>query len=347
MPRRFFPVLLVLLALAVAGSAQRSDPEFAAPRTINGQVRLDGHPAPQGVLVLLDFAAMGGEVPASPGELARTSTDSSGRFVLDHLESIGTNNGKQAFAVTAHYPGYKNAHAIVDLTFSPRAFVTIELRRDTSHDMPNVPPNGAADIISAKQPISPEAQELLARGEELLLQKHDPKDSIDDFRKVLKLEPKYGPGYLLLGTAYMQTQSWTDAEEAFEKAANIEPMNADAFVGIGAALNQQHDFIGAQKPLQHSLELKPDSAEGNYELARSLWAVGRWQDAEPHVRKAIEVNKAYASPHVLMGNIYLRHRDAPSALAEFQQYLRLEPEGPQAQAVRDIVGRIEKALTQE
>ena len=45
-------------------------------------------------------------------------------------------------------------------------------------------------------------------------------------------------------------------------------------------------------------------------------ACGEWGSgklAEPHVRQAIELNKDYAGPHALMGNIYLQQEDAEAA----------------------------------
>jgi cytochrome c-type biogenesis protein CcmH/NrfG len=47
-----------------------------------------------------------------------------------------------------------------------------------------------------------------------------------------------------------------------------------------------------------------------------------------------------------MGNIYLRHRDANSALLEFKESLRLDPEGPQSKSVKEMIEKIEKALAQ-
>ena len=51
-----------------------------------------------------------------------------------------------------------------------------------------------------------------------------------------------------------------------------------------------------------------------------------------------------AAVHVLLGNILLRKRDARGALQEFNEYLKLDPQGPFAPAAREMVARIEKAL---
>jgi Tfp pilus assembly protein PilF len=342
---RFIATAFLLTFLVGSTYAQRGgSAPVIVPRSINGQIRLGERTAPTGVLVLLDIAPNRNTAPSGSGELGRTMTDSSGKFLFEHLEQEGRNGGKELFAVTVRYPGYQETFQIVDLTLSPRGYANIEMRRDTSRDMPNTPPSGAGNFVSAHPPGSPEAQEALAKGQELLIEKHDPKASIEPLKKLVKLDPQYGPGYVLLGTAYMQSSAWKDAESTFEQATRLEPNNPAAFLGMGASLNEQRDYVKAKDPLRHSLELKPDSPEAQYELARCYWALNDWQDAEGHVRKALELNKDYAGPHVLMGNIYLRHRDAHSALTEFKEFLRLEPEGPLSTNVKEMIGKIEKAL---
>ncbi|HLK08173.1 MAG TPA: tetratricopeptide repeat protein [Candidatus Angelobacter sp.] len=193
----------------------------------------------------------------------------------------------------------------------------------------------------------PEVEDAMAKGEELLFKKHDARASLDEFKRAAKLDPWYGQAYMLQGLAQMQLQQWSDAQWAFEEATKVEPGNAKAYLGAGSALNEQKNYLEAQKALQHSLEIRPDSAEAHYELARSFWGLGKWQAAEPHVRQAIALNKDYAGPHSLMGNIYLQQEDAEAALAEFQECLRLDPEGSLAPSVKEIIARIKKALGKE
>ncbi len=341
---------VALLALFVSYPllAQRGAvPQQSTPRGIEGIVRLDGRPA-AGVLVFLDFASGQNSGPSGAGVLGRTMTDSTGRFKFEQLEQVGRSGGREIFSITAHCPGYKDASQVVDLTFAPRGSVNLELYRDSGGNvvLPNVPPGGPGDSISANQPATREARAALLQGQELLLQKHDAQGSIESFRKVVKLDPKYAPAYILLGTACVQTQQWAEALSVFEKASKLEPGNATAFFGIGYTLNQQQDFSGAQKPILRSLELNPNYVEAHYELGRSLWALGKWQEAEPHVRKALELNKDFPLAHVLMGNIYLRKRDANAALGEFQAYLRLDPQGQHAESAAQMVAKIQKALQQ-
>lgn len=216
--------------------------------------------------------------------------------------------------------------------------------QQTGNNKPQPQGQAADAIVPHDQPLSSAAQDSLAKGQELMFKKHDAKGSIEHFKKVIELDPAYLQGYLLLGNACMQTRHWAEAQSAFERAARLEPRSSVAFLGIGAALNQQLDYAGAQGLLRQSLELNRDSAEAHYELARSLWGINKWEEAEPHVRKAIQLNKDYASPHVLMGNIYLQEENPNFAMAEFKEYLRLDPQGPDAPAVKEIVAKIQKAM---
>ena len=336
--------LLIFSCLLASASAQFGG---LGGKRIQGQIRVDGQPAPQGVLVYLDHArGRDTSFVNGSGELGNTMTDSRGKFSFENIDAGQEEPEGRLYIVTARYPGYRTATQIVDLTASPVGYVHLDLRRDTSKDVPNVPPGGPGAMISARQPESPKAQEELAKGEDLLIQKHDPRGSITEFKKLLQLDPQYGPGYVLMGTAHMQLREWREARSAFEKAAKLEPTNAAAFLGMGAAMNQQQEFKAAQKPLQRSLDLRPDSAQAQYELGRSFWGQRQWQQAEPCARKALEIDKSFPPAHLLMGNVFLRHRDAPSALSEFQEYLRLDPKGQHAEEVKALIARIQKALGQ-
>ena len=210
---------------------------------------------------------------------------------------------------------------------------------------PTPSPTPTAEVHTRRS--IPEVEDAMAKGEDLLFKKHDARASLDEFKRAAKLDPWYGQAYMLQGLAQMQLQQWSDAQWAFEEATKVEPGNAKAYLGAGSALNEEKNYLEAQKALQHSLEIRPDSAEAHYELARSLWGLGKWQAAEPHVRQAISLNKDYAGPHALMGNIYLQQEDAEAALAEFQECLRLDPEGSLAPSVKGIIAQIKKALGKE
>jgi cytochrome c-type biogenesis protein CcmH/NrfG len=238
---------------------------------------------------------------------------------------------------------------LVSITVIPFALTGLMLAQTgtstSSSSVPNSSPSPSPAVHKPKP--SPERDAAMATGERLLFKSHDPAKSVDEFKKVIKIDPWYGQGYMLLGLAQMQLQHWSDAQWAFEEATKVEPGNGKAFLGVGSALNEEHDYAAAQKALEHSLDLNPESPEAHYELARTLAATGKWDLAAPHAQRAIALNPDYAGPHALMGNVYVQNDDPQAALREFEECLRLDPNGSLAPSGKQMIAQLKKVLAEQ
>lgn len=336
---------LFLLYLCLAGSLSLIAAAQSPGRQISGQVQVDAKPAPAGVFVILQIVGGKYVTPADEPEIARAYTDKNGNFVFEHLEELGRNNGREFFAVTVRAAGYTAATQVVDLTLVSSAEITLDLRRE---ELGKSESYSSSSQLSAatRRSRSPEAEQHLDLGRELLFRKHDPEAAIGELKQAVKADPWFGPGYILLGLANMQLERWSDAQVAFSEAGKVEPGNAQAYLGQGSAFNEQHDYVSARKALEQSLKLNPDSAEAHYELARTLVSQEKWDAAQPHAQRALELNPDYPGPHALMADIYLEQQDLASARHEYQEYLRLDPEGNLAAAAKQTIAEIDKVLAQ-
>jgi len=350
---------LCALLLGVAELRAVDAQQALVVREITGQVRLAGKPAPPGVTVSLRVAFNRELVEADLEEVAHTVTGVGGKFAFHHLENLGDNDGKELYSISAVTQGYRSAQQLADLTEVARGEVMLDLERVANSA---ASPRSAPAIVYSgptkggntqdaggisRRPRNAEAVAAMDRGQDLLFRQKNADASIVEFKKALKLDPWFGPGYVLMGLANMQLQQWDKAQFAFEEAVKVEPGNADAYLGLGSALSEQKNYLAAQKALEQSLQLKPESAEAHYELARNLCSQEKWQAALPHAQKAVAINPDYAGPHALMGNILLQGEDADGALAEFRTYLRLDPNGALAPKVKEMVEQLEKALGEE
>lgn len=150
-----------------------------------------------------------------------------------------------------------------------------------------------------------------------------------------------------MGAAYLEQKKYKEAQGALEKAVQLDPKAAGAYIELGAALNQLKDYPGAVTALTKGLELNADVPAGNYELAKAYMAEQQWQNAEPALRKVIAAQPDMAGAHVMLGNVLLKKGDGPGALNEFQTYLKLDPNGPMAAGVRDVIPKIQAALAKQ
>ena len=330
--RLLFPLFFCCL-LACSLHAQRPGMGgHSVGGIIDVQVRYtDGRPAPRGIHVRLESAEGGAE--------ADLETIQGGKCQF-HQATSGV------FIVRISEGRYKEVSERVELISSPRAYVTLNLVPLNKEPVPevSVPPTDAADSVSVKDLAIPEPARLeFNKGEDALRAKNAD-ESVKHFQKAIKLYDDYPQAYRMLGDAFVEKQQWPEAESALKKSIELQPDLAPSYFDLGALRNQTKNYPGAEEALKKGLELTPDATVGKYELAKTYWAMGRWQDAAPFAVDTVKAVPDLAAAHVLLANIRLKQRDAPGALHEYQEYLRIEPQGAMAPQVRDMVEKLQKAL---
>jgi len=300
---------------------------------IDVQVRYaDGRPAPRGIHVRLESAEGGAEADLDTiqGGKCQFHQSTSGVFIVRIAEG-----------------NYKEVSSRVELISTPRAYVTLDLiplKKELEPEV-SVPPADSADSVSVKDLAIPEPARLeFSKGEDALRVKN-PDESVKHFQKAIKLYDAYPQAYRMLGDAFVEKQQWPEAETALKKSIELQPDLAPAYFDLGALRNQTKNYSGAEEALKKGLELTPDATVGKYELAKTYWALGRWQDAAPLAADTVKALPDLAAAHVLLANIRLKQRDAPGALHEYKEYLRIEPQGTMAPQVRDMVEKLQKALS--
>jgi len=170
---------------------------------------------------------------------------------------------------------------------------------------------------------------------------------VTHLKKAIQLYSNFPQAYATLGAAYLEQKKYKEAQEVLEKATQLDAKAAGAYIELGATLNQLKDYPAAVTALTKGLELNPDVPAGQYELAKAYMAQQQWQNAEPYLRKVIAAQPDMAGAHVMLGNVLLKKGDGTLALNEFQTYLKLDPNGPMAPGVREVIPKIEAALAKQ
>ncbi len=243
--------------------------------------------------------------------------------------------------------GYKDVSVRVELIGNPRGYATLELKpipKEAPPESHASAPAGGPILVSVLDLNIPEnARQEFEKGQSAL-KENKLDDSVSHLRKAIKLYANYPEAFHMLGEAYLEQQDWKNAEAALQHSVQLDPKSAATFVDLGAVENQQHNYSAAEDALKKGLDLSPDASSAKYELAKTYWAMGRWDDAAPLAKDAVAGLPELATARVLFGNILLKKRDGAGALREFKEYLRLEPAGTMAPQVRDIVAKLEKNL---
>jgi tetratricopeptide (TPR) repeat protein len=300
---------------------------------INVQVRTaDGKPAPPGVHLALEMAEGGpvDDCATQPGGRCRFVPPTTGSYVVRIKE-----------------PGYKPLSGRVDLISTPKGYVSLTLQPIPGAAPPEVPKDATGGSVSAADLAVPDNAKKEFEAAQKALGAKEFDSGISHLKKAVELYPNFPQAYATMGAAYLDQKNYKEAQTALGKAVELDPKAAGAFIELGATLNQLKDYPGAVTALTKGLELNPDVPAGDYELAKAYMAQQQWQNAEPHLRKVIAAEPNMAGAHVMLGNVLLKKGDGPGALNEFQTYLKLDPNGPMAPGVREVIPKIETALAKQ
>jgi tetratricopeptide (TPR) repeat protein len=273
------------------------------------------------------------------GVAGEVTTDRAGKFRFTNLLPA-------QYVVTARAPGYFDAQQRIDLLTSNSEYVQLQLVADREAPAPATP----AGTVSAAASVPAAAREEFEAGRALLLsgaKKENLDAGIKRLEKAVALHPDYPEAHLLLGTGYMDLKQLDRAERALRRALSVSPKSTAALFALGELHRQRREYDDAERVLREGLALDDKSAQGHFTLGRVYFERDDITRAGPEVGRALQLKPDFAEAHLVAGNILLRARRAEHALTEYQEYLRLAPEGPFAAQAREMVRKLKQALAEK
>jgi cytochrome c-type biogenesis protein CcmH/NrfG len=326
---RLLFALLCAAAWAAPALAQRETNPFPVRRSITGQVRLAQGGAPaENIIVRLERL--------SGGYVGEERTDRLGKFRFTGLAA-------EQYVVSIRMPGYQGVQQQVQLETTPSEYLQFQLVPEKVEGP--AAPGGSARTRDANVPAA--AYDELEKGRAALLDNKKVDEALPHLEKAVQIYPRFFEAQLLLGTVYMDAGRWEQSAAALGRARAINPKSAAPLFALGEVYRHQKKFEEAERVLNEGLALDEKSAAGHYTLGRVYWDRGDYVKAGPQVGRALQLKPDFAEAHLLAGNILLRARQGENALTEFQEYLRLAPEGEFAAQARQMVEKIKKALAEK
>jgi tetratricopeptide (TPR) repeat protein len=91
-------------------------------------------------------------------------------------------------------------------------------------------------------------------------------------------------------------------------------------------------------------QLDDTSTKGHFQLASALYGLGRDAEAETEAQTAAQLQPGEAETRLLLANIHIRLRKYSAVLEDLNSYLKLEPNGANADQARHVRDQIQTAL---
>jgi Carboxypeptidase regulatory-like domain/Tetratricopeptide repeat/TPR repeat len=236
-------------------------------------------------------------------------------------------------------PGYQDDREHVEVD-GPVFGMTVTLRRLSSAGNPGSPTVSVRDFS-----IPEKARDAMHKGMSLLYQKSDYPGSIKQFQRAIQAYPNYYEAYAQMGFAYMRMKDPDQSEKALRKSIDIsEEHYVDAFVMLAALLSSNKRFADAEPLARKAVELDANSWHAQSELAQALMGLKRPGEAENCAQEAIKLQPQNPLLHLLLADVHIELKNDLALLDDFDAYLKLAPNGPYAEQVRQHRDELQKWL---
>ena len=162
---------------------------------------------------------------------------------------------------------------------------------------------------------------------------HFPQPAMEEFRKAIKLDPKYPRAHGLLGYSYLEQfgeQAYPQAREEFEKELKLKPDQYYFLMLLGIATVALRDFPAAEVTLRHAIRLNPGEPTPYLYLGETYTETNRVALAVPALEKYLslvhhpeEMLRDVSRAYYLLGQDLRRLgrlEEAQKALASSQRY---------------------------
>ncbi|MEK6281768.1 MAG: tetratricopeptide repeat protein [Acidobacteriota bacterium] len=160
-------------------------------------------------------------------------------------------------------------------------------------------------------------------------------------RRALQIQPKNAVAWDRLGVALQARGLFNEeTESAYRRAVELDPEFAVAYAHLARVLNRRGNRVEAAPLYEKAAQLAKDPATLNL-IAESLQAEQQWENSEPIVKRALELDARNPNALYLLGRMLVVHK----RYQEAEPYLKLATEvSPKAFQAFNLLGRTYLAL---
>jgi len=204
---------------------------------------------------------------------------------------------------------------------------------------------GPGGIASARELSIPgPARSEYGKGVELLNVKKDPQQSTEHFLKAIDAFPNYYEAYFMLGMAYLQMnpQQPDKAQPALQKAVDLNPKFLDPYFPLSDLLMAGKQFDKVVPLLLTADQQDAKNWRWPYQMAMCYSKQGIWDKALSYGQTALSRPNPPTKIHLLMADVYSNSGDPAKAVAELEQFEKLDPKSPYIARIEQVLPELRK-----
>jgi tetratricopeptide (TPR) repeat protein len=121
----------------------------------------------------------------------------------------------------------------------------------------------------------------------------DHRKAVDCFREVVRINPRYAPGWNNLGMATDAAGNPREAMSLYREALRLDPGSAEAWNNMAVAANRLGQVVPAIEDLREAIRLDPEYSQAWFNLGVAYDRLGRTGDAAACYREALRIRPGF------------------------------------------------------
>ncbi len=130
-------------------------------------------------------------------------------------------------------------------------------------------------------------------------------DTEQAYRRAIDLDPQFAVAHVHLARLLRKMKRAGEAEPYYRRATELAN-DAPTLVLIADALQSEQRYDDSEPLLRRAIEIDARNPGAQFLMGRMLVVKKRYQEAEPFLQSAIEVSPRSFSPYYILGSAYLR-----------------------------------------
>lgn len=189
----------------------------------------------------------------------------------------------------------------------------------------------ARSVLEHARALAPENPGVLYNWASAAMALQEYEAAVQALEKSIAANPAFGQAYVNLGLCYRSLGNLGAAKDSYQRAHEVDGSLTETSINLAAALADLGDVEGAISAGQEAIRLNPDAPEAHYNLgnaynavpdferalshyekaltfkpdhseatinrARSLWSLGRVDEAYDSMRRTLELDTNYSAAH--------------------------------------------------
>ena len=200
------------------------------------------------------------------------------------------------------------------------------------------------DLVVAAELMPDSSGPLLTLGD-VYEAKGQFQQAVESYRSALALDPNIAVAHFKIGfiSKTMRGDNAT-ALTRLSRAVELDSTNATYQFQLADIFHETERFSEAKERFEKAISLNSDHAYAHYGLGEILEAhMGLPEEGFSEFEKAVSIAPTDPNLRRLVGEAYARNGRPREAVRHLQESLRLEPDSPRAQEVRETIRLIESS----